>query len=46
MMADYDKTLIRDCTEQSYGQKSYKRTFLEINSKIQCDMLLNVSLSL
>ena len=32
MMADYCWTLIRDCTEQSHRRKSYKRTFLQMNS--------------
>ena len=32
MMADYCWTLIRDCTKQSHSRKSYKRTFLQINS--------------
>ena len=31
MMLDYCWTLIRDCTEQSYRRKSYKRTFLQMN---------------
>ena len=30
-MSDYCWTLIRDCTEQSYRRKSYKRTFLQMN---------------
>ena len=46
MMADYCWTLIRDCTEQSHSQKSYKRTCFEMPVKIQCGMLVNVSLSL
>ena len=29
MMADYCRTLIRDCTEQSHRRKSYKRTFFK-----------------
>ena len=32
MMANYCWTLIRDCTEQSHSRKSYKRTFLQMNS--------------
>ena len=32
MTADYCWTLIRDCTEQSHSRKSYKRTFLQMNS--------------
>ena len=32
MMADYYWTLIRDCTKQSHKRKSYKRTFLQMNS--------------
>ena len=32
VMADYCWTLIRDCTKQSYSRKSYKRTFLLMNS--------------
>ena len=32
MMVDYCWTLIRDCTEQSHRRKSYKRTFLQMNS--------------
>ena len=32
MMADYCWTLIRDCIEQSQSRKSYKRTFLQMNS--------------
>ena len=31
MMSDYCWTLIRDCTERSYRQKSYERTFLQMN---------------
>ena len=31
IMSDYCWTLIRDCTEQSYRRKSYKRTFLQMN---------------
>ena len=31
MMSDYCWTLVRDCTEQSYRRKSYKRTFLQMN---------------
>ena len=32
MMADYCWTLIRDCTEQNHRRKSYKQTFLQMNS--------------
>ena len=32
MMANYCWTLIRDCIEQSHSRKSYKRTFLQMNS--------------
>ena len=31
MMSGYCWTLIRDCTEQSYRRKSYKRTFLQMS---------------
>ena len=31
MISDYCWTLIRDCTEQSYRRKSYKKTFLQMN---------------
>ena len=32
IMADYCWSLIRDCTEQSHSRKSYKQSFLQINS--------------
>ena len=32
MMADYCCTSIRDCTEQIHSRKSYKQTFLHMNS--------------
>ena len=32
MVADYCWILISDCTEQSHSEKSYKRTFLQMNS--------------
>ena len=32
MMANYCWTLNRDCSEQSHSRKSYKRTFLQMNS--------------
>ena len=32
MMADYCWTLIRDCNEKNHSRKSYKRTFVQMNS--------------
>ena len=32
MMADFCWTLIQDCSEQSHCRKSYKQTFLQMNS--------------
>ena len=32
MKADYCWTLIRHCTEQSHSRKSYRQTFLQMNS--------------
>ena len=46
MMADYCWRLIHDCTEQSHSRKSISKLFFRRTVKIQCDLLVNVSLRL